>query len=125
MKQFISIVLVLVLSVSVFAEPCTHNYKHLTTIAEQLGFVVTSTTKGRHNANSKHYSGKAIDVSVRNQSSLMVDMLMQIMTDMGYVVLDERTRPDGQRFWSGPHIHIHSPYCTIGTGSMVTDAPVF
>lgn len=113
MKNILTVVLVLVLSGSVFAEPCTHNYKKIADMADELGFTVTSTTGGRHNPNSKHYMGKAIDVSVKGKSDLVVDLFMQIMADLGYVVLDERVRPAGQKVWTGPHIHVHSPMCEI------------
>ena len=113
MKNILAGVLVLVLSGSVFAEPCTHDYKKIVAAVQQMGFVVTSTTGGRHNKGSKHYIGRAVDVSVRNQTDLSIEMLMQTMTDIGYVVLDERKRPKGQRVWGGPHIHIHAPFCEV------------
>ena len=38
---------------------------------------------------------------------------MILISDMGYVVLDERVRPLGQRVWGGPHIHINAPTCEL------------
>lgn len=111
MKTLTSMFLVLVLSVGVFAKPCLHDYRHIASVANDLGFLVTSTTGGRHNTGSKHYVGKAIDVRVYGHSNVTIDLFIQLMTDMGYVVLDERVRPRGQRIWGGPHIHIHAPFC--------------
>lgn len=89
-------------------------YEVLSEFARQHGFTVTSTNKGRHNKGSAHYEGRAIDVRThRDNKPLYTDQeirdFMRAARDQGYVILDERNRPKGQKVWSGPHLHIQTP----------------
>lgn len=74
--------------------------------ATKNGFVVTSTTGGKHNLNSKHGIGKAIDVSVRRKTNDEVMFFIDLCKTSGYKILDERKKPIGQKVWTGPHLHI-------------------
>jgi len=90
---------------------CRTYFTEIKVIAENMGWKVTSTIGGKHNTGSKHYQGKAIDLSVRGKSQFDVDMLTLIMQNEGYIVVDERKRPKGQRVWSAPHMHVQVPIC--------------
>lgn len=79
---------------------------------------IGSTTSGRHNRGSKHYSGNAIDIKGSGQfSNEQVSQLSTQAADYGLKVRDERARPKGQAVWGGPHIHIETneqdPYSGI------------
>ena len=75
-------------------------------VAQERGATVTSTTGGRHNRGSRHYSGNAADIRTRDQAPEQVEALKQGFAAKGYRVLDERQRPRGQKVWSGPHLHV-------------------
>lgn len=81
----------------------------MSAFATGLGFRTTSTTGGQHNPGSAHYQGRAVDVGVRGKNPAEVQQFMQQAAAQGYLVRDERTRPAGQRVWSGPHIHLEVP----------------
>ena len=74
--------------------------------ANLKGFTVTSTTGGAHNEGSKHARGLAIDVRTRDKSPLQVNQFITYLESKGYKVRDERNKPDSQKVWSGPHLHI-------------------
>lgn len=76
------------------------------TFAVQNGFRFTSTTGGKHNRDSLHPKGQALDVSVKGKSPAEVQQFMQAAQQQGYGVRDERTKPPGQQVWSGPHVHL-------------------
>lgn len=82
------------------------SWRDLAAFAKSRGFTVTSTTGGGHNDGSKHYLGLAIDVRTRDKSPQEVAALIKEAQGLGIVVKDERTRPVGQKVWSGPHIHL-------------------
>lgn len=112
--------LLLILSLTAFALPgfgniCNASYKDIVKLVEAEGFVVTSTTGGRHNTNSKHYRGKAVDVSVRRKTDVDVETFIETMRKAGYLVRDERVRPLLQRVWGGPHLHISVQDCVEET----------
>jgi hypothetical protein len=90
---------------------CNADYSDLSKMVRAMGWTVTSEMGGGHNAHSKHYRGKAVDVSVRKRTQFHIDILTEVMAKWGYRVLDERVRPRGQRVWGGPHLHIDIPYC--------------
>lgn len=75
-------------------------------LAQKHGLTVTSTTGGRHNRNSLHGRGRAIDVRTRGVSSSRLNAFIREARAKGYRVIDERVRPPGQRVWSGPHLHV-------------------
>ena len=83
-------------------------YKVLSALAQNHGFDVTSTTGGRHNTGSLHGRGLAIDVRTRNKTPQEIAAFMATAQSAGYRVLDERTRPRGQRVWGGPHLHLET-----------------
>lgn len=70
------------------------------------GFKVTSTTGGKHNVNSLHYIGHAVDVSVLNKNKTQIDDLHAACLAKGYNFIDERVHPPGQKVWGGPCLHI-------------------
>lgn len=112
MKNLIRLLLLLlVLSVPLRADVCTTYYTDVVNIVAPMGWVVTSTTGGKHNIGSKHPIGKAVDVSVRMKTVFDIMLLTEVMEAQGYIVRDERARPFGQAVWRGPHIHISIPYC--------------
>jgi hypothetical protein len=84
-------------------------YMDMAFFAMERGFTVTSTTGGQHNPGSVHGAGRAIDVRTRDMTAAQTDALIAEARAQGFQVRDERTRPAGQRVWSGPHIHISSP----------------
>lgn len=75
--------------------------------AQAQGFKVTAgrATSG-HNPGSKHYSGQAFDVGVRGKSEAEIQNFIQAAQANGLRVVDERTRPPGQKVWGGPHLHL-------------------
>ncbi len=103
----------LILSIStIYGNTCNNTYKDIVPIVEAQGFKVTATTNGRHNKGSKHYLGKAVDVSVRGKTEDDIQKFMHEMYKFGYEVSDERTRPKGQRTWHGSHLHVNTAtYC--------------
>lgn len=105
------LVVILLLTCSVFGNPCHSYYTELKDIAVSMGFVVTSEMGGGHNAHSKHYKGKAIDVRSRGKSDFQIEMLRIVIENNGYEFRDERVRPKGQKVWKGPHIHLGVPNC--------------
>jgi hypothetical protein len=84
-------------------------YKEIARFAKEKGFRVTSTTGGEHNKNSAHYDKRAVDVSVKNKTDKQVTAFEKAARAAGIRVRDERTRPPGQKVWSGPHIHLEVP----------------
>lgn len=82
------------------------NWQDLKAFAEAEGFFVTSTTGGNHNAGSKHAKGLAIDVRTRDQSNERIEAFIRKAGRLGVTVRDERKRPDGQKVWSGSHLHL-------------------
>ena len=81
-------------------------WEDLSKFATRQGFTVTSTTSGKHNVGSKHGKGLAIDVRTRDKTSKQVAEFIQQARNAGIWVKDERTRPPGQKVWSGPHLHL-------------------
>lgn len=81
-------------------------YKAMVRFAQSKGFTVTSTTGGKHNKNSLHGKGRAIDVRTRGKTAAQINAFIKAARAQGYRVKDERTRPPGQKVWSGPHLHL-------------------
>jgi hypothetical protein len=75
---------------------------YLKWVAKKENLRITSSTGGRHNTGSKHYLGQAIDFDHRGVSPEKIQRLKEVY---GLTVLDERTRPKGQKVWGGPHFH--------------------
>lgn len=73
------------------------------------GFSVSSGKEGGHNTGSLHPKGRAVDVKTRKQRAEDIDAFGQDMENLGYRVKDERTRPPGQKVWTGPHLHLSAP----------------
>lgn len=82
------------------------NFKDLSVLARENGFVVTSAKGGRHNIGSKHFRGLAIDVRTRGKTESAINEFIKVCRALGLVVRDERTRPAGQQVWNGEHLHI-------------------
>lgn len=70
------------------------------------GMEVISTTGGTHNNGSAHYDGRAADVRTRDRSPLEIARFVEAADQAGLRVRDERTRPQGQEVWGGPHLHL-------------------
>ena len=121
MKLIYTLLLSILLVTNSFGEVCGNTYKDIISIIEPFGWVVTSTTTGRHNTNSKHYRGKAVDVSVRNKSDFDIISITTLLQSAGYIVRDERTRPPLQRVWHGAHLHFAIPDCVEATEEPVND----
>lgn len=85
------------------------DFKDLVKIAEDNNFIVTSTNGGSHNKGSKHYLGLAIDVRTRDKTAKQINDFIILLRNKGLKVIDERTRPEGQKVWGGPHLHIEIP----------------
>lgn len=87
--------------------PAVGHLPQLTGFAQEQGLTVGSTTNGRHNRGSKHYSGNAIDIKGSGGfSDDQVNALSTAASERGFKLRDERTRPAGQAVWGGPHIHL-------------------
>jgi len=67
---------------------------------------ITSTTGGRHNVGSAHYSGGALDVGMARETPEQQEAIKAALVQAGYRVRDERSRPAGQAVWTGPHLHV-------------------
>lgn len=82
--------------------------RNLLALAKQNRLTVTGGyAKGGHNTGSKHYQGSAdnpgaIDV---DPGAVTPDKIQQ-WKSQGYTVRDERTHPQGQAKWTGPHYHL-------------------
>lgn len=77
-----------------------------------LGLQITSTTGGIHNIGSLHKMGRAIDVA---PSGMTEDVMAQLEA-AGFIVRDERTRPTGQKVWTGSHFHLEFGGRAVGFG---------
>lgn len=93
------------------------DFHDLVGLAEQHGFFVTSTTGGKHNSGSKHSKGLAINVRTRDRQPIECERFIKLCRDFGLTVFDERTRPKGQKVWSGAHIHIQIPDAMLQANS--------
>lgn len=81
----------------------------LKSFAAQNQLEIGSTTGGRHNLGSKHYSGRAIDIrNSGNFSDQQVQELSAAAANAGFKLRDERRRPVGQAVWGGPHVHLET-----------------
>lgn len=79
----------------------------LISFAQDHSLTVGSTTGGRHNVGSKHYTGNAIDIKGSGGfDDSKVNLLKQAASERGLLVRDERRKPPKQKVWGGPHIHI-------------------
>src|SRR5258705_3413693 len=79
----------------------------LTNFAQENNLTVGSTTTGRHNRGSKHYTGNAIDIKGSGGfDDATVQSLAQKAAARGLKLRDERVRPKGQAVWGGPHVHV-------------------
>lgn len=88
-------------------KPAIPHLDDLIGFAKENNLTVGSTTGGRHNTGSKHYSGNAIDIKGSGGfDDATVQSLSQKAAERGFLVRDERTHPKGQKVWGGPHIHI-------------------
>lgn len=83
----------------------TKQLEFLTTLVQKYGLPITSTDGGTHNVGSKHYQGLAIDTGVNGVDDKKIALWNQQLQPQGYRILDERTRPAGQKVWTGPHLH--------------------
>jgi hypothetical protein len=110
-KLIVTTILVLALSLTNFADVCNDSYVDLRNLVTKMGWTITSEMGGGHNAHSRHYVGKAIDIRSRGRDEFHVTMLFMVLENQGYIVKDERTRPKGQRVWKGAHFHLGIPYC--------------
>lgn len=81
----------------------------LISFAKENNLTVGSTTGGRHNAGSKHYSGNAIDIKGSGAfDDQTVQELSRKASERGFLLRDERRHPPGQKVWGGPHIHLEA-----------------
>lgn len=83
----------------------------LLSFAKKNGLTPGSTTGGRHNAGSRHYSGNALDIKGSGAfDDARVAQLSKLAAAEGLILRDERRRPVGQKVWGGAHIHLeHAP----------------
>lgn len=81
-------------------------HKNLSSFAQQYGFTVTAGKEKGHNKGSLHGDGLAIDVRTRDKTPEQVAAFVKAAKAAGITVRDERTRPNGQEKWTGPHLHL-------------------
>lgn len=110
------LILILVLASFTFGQSnskvCQTNYIEVVEIVTKMGWIVTATNTGKHNGGSRHYVGKAVDLSVRNRTEFHIAVLVEVLKNQGYVLIDERKKPRRRGVvWTGPHLHIAIPYC--------------
>lgn len=74
--------------------------------AKRNGLHITSTLGGKHNKNSKHPLGKAIDFRSRGLTDEFVEHLKRDAHDSDLILRDERVKPPKQKIWSAPHFHL-------------------
>jgi hypothetical protein len=77
--------------------------------AMSKGFHVGSTIGGKHNKGSVHPDGKAADIRTWDKTKQQVEDFIKDAKAAGFNVRDERTRPEGQKEWDGPHLHLSTP----------------
>lgn len=75
----------------------------LSAFARQHGFVVTSSTGGRH-LGWAHKAGRAVDVRTRDRDASSISDFIRDARAHGITVIDERR--GGNAAWSGPHLHL-------------------
>lgn len=93
-----------------FDKPAASRLPDLIAFARENKLTVGSTTGGRHNVGSRHYSGNAIDIkNSGNLTDEQVAQLSRAASTRGFLLRDERKRPPGQKVWGGPHIHLENP----------------
>ena len=87
-------------------KPTTPHLDVLTQFAKEHNLTVGSTTGGRHNTGSLHYSGNAFDAKGSGAlDDAAVKTLSERAAERGIKLRDERRRPRGQKVWGGPHLH--------------------
>lgn len=87
--------------------PKTPHLDLLADFAKENNLTVGSTTGGRHNTGSRHYTGNAIDIKGSGAfDDATVNTLKSSAASRGLLVRDERRRPPRQKVWGGPHIHV-------------------
>jgi len=93
-------------------KPTASHLDVLSQFAKENKLTMGSTTGGRHNVGSLHYSGNAVDIKGSGAfDDNTVKTLSQKAAERGLLLRDERTRPrrkDGslQKVWGGPHVHL-------------------
>ncbi len=75
-------------------------------IAAKYGLTVTSGKDSRHNVGSAHYAGGAFDLRSNGVNPAVLETAMRELRSAGYYVKDERSKPAGQKVWSGSHVHV-------------------
>jgi len=78
-------------------------WRELARFANSHGFVVTSSTGGRH-LGWAHKAGRAVDLRTRGHSASEINSFMRLARSHGITVIDERRH--GNSAWTGPHIHL-------------------
>lgn len=81
-----------------------------------MGLKPSSVDTGVHNPGSKHYHGSAVDLGLNTSfggDQKKMDTFLQYLNSPegkrqfpNIKVRDERTRPTGQKEWSGSHLHL-------------------
>ncbi len=78
----------------------------LNLIPNSFPLIVTSTSNGRHNVGSAHYTRDAADLRY-NDRGAQKQRRLQAAADCGALFgQDEGKRPKGQKVWGGPHYHV-------------------
>ena len=82
----------------------------------QLGLKPSSVNTGEHSPNSKHYHNEAVDLGLNTTfggDQKKMDAFYQYLQSPegqrmfpNIKVRDERARPQGQKVWSGSHLHL-------------------
>jgi hypothetical protein len=82
---------------------------------KMMGLNPSSIDSGKHNVGSRHYEGKAVDLGLNTTFGGDINKMKQFKQWFetegknkypGLKLIDETTKPSGQKEWSGAHYHL-------------------
>lgn len=104
-----------------FNQPQEESVNNIIPIVNQLqsmGLKPSSVNTGEHNENSLHYQNRAVDLGLNttfggneNKMQEFINKQLPLLKQQypNLKLRDERTKPNGQKVWSGSHLHLELP----------------